>query len=203
MDQVGTFSASMKYSLHSFRYVIIVALLILAMLRFATAQQSQGSKVNLLDKKKIAIQVKLSQDKVHAGSVCLALLIVNIQQGWHINSASPSEADFIGTSVDIQKSMIVDSVDIRYPKGVERNFGFSDTPLDVYEESVSIFVKLRIASAATRGTHLIPATVSYQACNDNVCLAPTSVRVNIPLTIVSQTEMVSRINQSLFDSYQK
>lgn len=186
-----------------FRLAVIIGLLSTTSAVVVTAQPSRAGKDKTLDKKKIAVQVKLSLDRVHPGSACFAMLIVNIQDGWHINSTTPLEENLIGTSVEIQKRKVIDSTDIHYPKGIERKFGFADTPLDVYEGTIQILIKLSVATDVKPGTYSVPATIHYQACNDNLCLAPASVRIDISLRIVSRGEPVSRINPKLFEGYQE
>ena len=62
-------------------------------------------------------------------------------------------------------------VKAEYPAGEEIKLKFNDTPLSLYQNSVSIKVTLE-SSGKHPGT--IPLDVSYQTCSDKICLAPES-----------------------------
>ncbi len=178
-----------------FRLVIVGLLVLQGNLGTAAPPQKRPS-----DKHKITVQTKLSHNKANPGSVLFALLIVDIQDGWHINSANPSDENLVASSVEIQENKVIDSVIVQYPPAMERRFDFSDTPLEVYEGRIRIFVRLKIQKFVRPGSYLIPATVNYQSCSNSVCLAPTFVRVNIPIRVT--TEGQSReINKELFEPY--
>lgn len=160
-----------------------------------------GSEVSRSQDHKVAVQVKLSHDKVAAGSTIHAMVIVEIHDGWHINSATPSDENQIESVVSIKAIDGIGIDTMRYPPGVLRDFGFSDVPLDVYEGSVNILVTLHAAEQTKPGKYLIPMSLAYQACNDNICLAPTSVTIDVPLEVVAAGEDGIPINQELFKSY--
>lgn len=160
-----------------------------------------GSEVSRSQDHKVAVQVKLSHDKVAAGSAIHAMVIVEIHDGWHINSATPSDENQIETAVNIKTIGGIIAQGIRYPQGILRDFGFSDVPLDVYEGSVNILVTLHAAEQTKPGKYLIPMSLAYQACNDNICLAPTSVTIDVPLEIVAEGDDGVPINQELFKSH--
>jgi len=173
---------------------IAIALVITS---FSTAAM-QGEK-NV--KHKIHVDVKSSHDRVHPGSHSLTLLIVDIQDGWHINSAAPLDENFIPTSVEVKDTTTIRHVEVHYPQGREVLLDFSDAPLDVYEGSIRILLSYCTATDLEPGTYSIPVTIHYQACNDNICLAPDSLVVEVPVDVVSQTEPVREINPELFHGY--
>ncbi len=176
---------------------LIVALLLLDVFAGVTA----SPKENAFDKHKITVKPRLSHDRVKPGSVCFALLIVNVQEGWHINSENPSDENLVATSVEVPKTKAIDSVSIQYPPAVERKFDFADGVLDVYEGTIKILVRMKIQKSAKPGAYLIPATINYQSCSNSVCLAPTFVRVNIPIRVTNNSRMIHEINKELFEPY--
>ena len=168
--------------------------------RFTAAAEAPLFAANqrIDEKDKIEVQAITSQDKVHNGATFFAMLLVNIQGGWHINSAAPSDENMIATSVETPELKAITVLDIRFPKGIERTFGFSDRPLDVYEGTFRILMKLRAGPGLKSGTYLLPVDITYQACNDNICLPPRTRRVSIPILVVPSTDRVVRINKDLF-----
>ncbi len=93
-----------------------------------------------------------------------------VAKGWHINSHKPLDDDYIATSVDVKNA----SGEGVYPQSVTKKFGFSDKPLAVYEGTVAISTKLESAAKSR-----IRAEVTVQACNDQVCLLPETLKVDV------------------------
>lgn len=178
---------------------LIVSLVLLHVCAFS--EVPAGLKDKSPDKSKITAQVRLSHDKVMPGSVFFGLLAVTVQEGWHINSATPSDDKLVSTTVEVRKTRVVDSVSIQYPAAVERKFDFTDDVLEVYEGTIHILIRMEIQKSAKPGAYLIPATVSYQACNNSVCLAPAAVRVNIPIRVTRNGRTIHEINKDLFEPY--
>ncbi len=111
------------------------------------------------------------------------MVVITIQDGWHINSAMPGSEEYTPTSLDIGKSFGVKVLDLQYPEGVGRTVDFLDVPLNVYEGTVQIHFRLGIPSSMKPGAYKIPAELSYQACSASVCLAPTTLHIQIPLRV--------------------
>ncbi len=149
-------------------------------------------------KHKVSLDAKLSQDKVHAGSVVSAALIANIEQGWHINSPAPADENMIATTLAVQRGETLDSVEVSFPHGQEMQFGFTDVPLEVFDGTLLISLKLHVATKVKPGVYTVPVTLRYQACSDNVCLPPTGVSTELVLIVAPSSESVNRINTALF-----
>lgn len=149
------------------------------------------------------IDVLLSQDKIRIGAECSAMLIVSIDEGWHINSSTPNVEGYTPTSVEMERRHGIELVEVKYPPAFEETLDFSDTPLEVYQGSVNIRLKFRIARDAKPGKYSVPLELRYQACSNEVCLAPNAVRVDIPFVLVDKKGKVSLINQELFDEKER
>jgi thioredoxin:protein disulfide reductase len=100
--------------------------------------------------------------------------ILEIKEGWHINSNVPKSDYLIPTALTLTSSAL-SNVEVQFPPHVERTFGFSDEALAVYEGTVTIpFTATRTAASEDR----IEVKLGYQACNDQVCLPPREVSVS-------------------------
>ncbi len=105
-------------------------------------------------------------------------VLVTIAPGWHINSWAPEDEFAIPTVLELESSGI-DIGDIEYPPHVERPFSFAGGELlAVYEKEVQIpFEGVRsLAGAVT-----LVARLTYQACNDRVCLPPREVSSSVEI----------------------
>jgi len=122
----------------------------------------------------LAIRVSLeppTNDQLHGTA------LISIPAGWHIQSGNPKDEFAIATKLQIDSTAFrVSQID--YPPDVEREFAFSPgTKMAVYDGDIEIpFTATRLQPDAP-----LKATLSYQACNDHVCLPPKSVSVETTL----------------------
>jgi len=67
---------------------------------------------------------------------------------------------------------------VDYPPGEELKFSFSDVPVHVYSNEITLVCHL--ATAPEKGSKLKLA-LSYQACDDRTCLPPVVKQMEIPV----------------------
>jgi len=176
--------------------ILRVLLSTLVFTTLAGTQPLPGSSGN-----RVTAEVKLSQESFQSGSVAKIAIVLSIEDGWHVNAHNPTYDYLIGTSVELQSMEGVIIADIRYPEGSLQQFGFADDLLRVYDGAAPIFLTLKLSEKIKPGAYTLPATVLVQACNDQVCLAPSSVAVDVSLTIVEATAPVKSANDALFAGY--
>jgi thioredoxin:protein disulfide reductase len=146
----------------------------------------------------VAASAKLSQDGVHPGEEFRCALIVKVRKGWHINSASPSDENLIGTSASFIPPPGLAVVDLTYPKGTAKKFAFSDAPLDVYEGTIVILLRIKAAGETQPGSYSLTAEISYQACNNDICLPPSAVQVVIAVRVLERDVPAVPANTEIF-----
>ncbi|HLE32608.1 MAG TPA: cytochrome c biogenesis protein CcdA [Bacteroidota bacterium] len=176
--------------------ILRVLLSTLVFTTLAGTQPLPGSSGN-----RVTAEAKLSQESFQSGSVAKIAIVLSIEDGWHVNAHNPTYDYLIGTSVELQSMEGVIIADIRYPEGSLLQFGFADDLLRVYDGAAPIFLTLKLSEKIKPGTYTLPAIVLVQACNDQVCLAPSSVAVDVSLTIVEATAPVKSANDALFAGY--
>jgi thiol:disulfide interchange protein DsbD len=143
------------------------------------AAQSLGSS------DKLDVSAALSADAVAPGSTVRLAVILDMHEGWHVNAHRPTYDYLIGTKLELELKEGIILADLRYPKGVSMKLGFAEKPIDVYEHRTIIFADLKVSGRYTPGVDTIRGRVMVQACNDEVCLAPSHIPVAIPLTITN------------------
>ncbi len=146
----------------------------------------------------VQFQTILSVDKVAAGSDFQAAVNVHIADGWHVNSHTPTHDYLIGTELTLQPRDGYIVTDVRYPKGKLLQFEFSEDPLDVYEGDFSIFVSFKTSNRISGAVDTLFGSLRMQACNNQVCIAPSTLPVFIPLVLAAPGERVSPINKDHF-----
>lgn len=112
------------------------------------------------------------------------VVTLSVLPGWHINANPPSLDYMIPTEVKIDAAHGVRAGRPAYPRPHKEKLSFEDSELLVYDAESQVRVPLE-ASMARPGSYTLNGQVSYQACNDAVCLAPTRVSFTVPLTVVA------------------
>ncbi len=124
-------------------------------------------------------------DKPLAPGASSTLIIdATVDAGWHINSNHPSNADYIPTKVDVTLPTGISASDVQYPAAEKTKLAFSSEELSVFTGSIEFRVPLT-AGGAVAPNENVTVTLDYQACNNNECLAPTSISKTVALSTVS------------------
>ena len=146
---------------------------------------------------KIRADGYLSVDKVQPGSQFQIAIVVEIDEGWHIN-ANPAGENLIATEVLLPENMPnVTFGEIAYPDGEVMNLA-SLGLVPLYHDSITIGIQADLLQTAPIQQQTLDFKLRYQACNDDVCLLPTEVSLAVPLTVVGIEETVQPINDAIF-----
>jgi len=186
------------------RILLFFSLLFLALIT-ASLSQSQAqfsSGVGFASSAdKVSVELKPGQDKAHPGTTVRGAVQLTLAETWHINAHFPTEDYLIGTTLDLKPVEGIIVADISYPEGEDLTFAFSEKPLSVYEETVTIFYTLRISDKLAPGNYTLSGELLVQACDDQVCLAPSTIPVEVPLLVVDAGEPITLLNEALFAKY--
>ncbi|GMV91862.1 MAG: thio:disulfide Interchange protein [Candidatus Hydrogenedentota bacterium] len=175
------------------RGTIALALLAIAFV-CVPAQAQFGNQPDVL-----SAEVVLKQSGVVPGGSIRAAIVADVVEPYHINAHEPLEEFLIATAVTLDVPEGISVVEIVYPEAENKNFSFSpDQPVAVYEGEVPIGIVLQVADTVSAGTIEIPAHLRYQACNDTQCLAPKTVDLTIPLTVLAGGESPTATESGVF-----
>ncbi|MEE2710694.1 MAG: protein-disulfide reductase DsbD domain-containing protein, partial [Gemmatimonadota bacterium] len=86
------------------------------------------------------------------------------------------------TSVVFNADVPIEVVAIEYPRGRSKRLAFSEQPLSIYQDEIEIRATLRIplGTRLPSGTEL-RAILTYQTCNDAVCMSPAELQRSVLL----------------------
>ncbi len=116
------------------------------------------------------------QISVAAGKPAVVDLHFQVAPGLHVNSNRPHAEELIPTTLKFPDADGVHLNKAEFPPGAE--FAFESNP----KEKLSVYTGEFVVHAeivAGAGSHLVQATLHYQACSDSVCLPPRSIPVAI------------------------
>lgn len=108
-------------------------------------------------------------------------ITLSMNPGWHINAHKPLDSDLIPTSISLpetEKHWTLQSV--IYPQPVTKTLKFQQQPLALYEKTVKIQAQVKPAG---QRDNLLLMQIKLQACNDQHCLAPETITLQIPVTV--------------------
>ena len=122
-----------------------------------------------------------------------AIVRLSIAPGFHINANPATFTYLIATEVKLvvnaNEAFPVMGKPI-YPTAIRKRFAFADQPLAVYEGDVEIKIPLTLAAlgrsevTVARGAHLsFPIEVRVQACDQEKCFAPDTLKTAIPVDV--------------------
>lgn len=112
-----------------------------------------------------------------------AIVRLKIDNGYHVNANPPTLPYLIATELDLTPAAGISVDFINYPTGQTKKFSFSEQALAVYEGETDLKVRLSAAKTAQPGAHNLSAKLRVQACDDQVCYAPGTMDLTLPVTI--------------------
>ena len=180
-------------------FTLQVLLLVLLTATVAPAQvqptdRTAGGVESTLNR--VNIQVLAAQDTVKTGDESTFAVILDIDDGWHLNAHDPGPDYLIGVSLNMEPNDALFVSDVQYPLSEPYDFSFSDEIINVYEGQAIVLVKMMTSNDLEVGQYEISGQLNLQACSDSVCLAPASVQLTF--SIIAGNETVLSIHEDLF-----
>ncbi len=129
------------------------------------------------------VQVSASPVEIAAGSETRARVTLRVAPGWHVNANPPALDYMIATEVTIAGEGGLAVGRRSYPAPHRAKLSFEDTELLVYDGEAVVEVPLAAAAGVVSGRHVLKGKVRFQACNDQLCLAPATVPFELAVTV--------------------
>lgn len=131
------------------------------------------------------------------GTVQIAVEI-EIHHPWHINAHELEDEFMVPTEIVFAPPDGMEIEGVVYPDGIEKRLDFSDEPLLLYAEQVYVGAVVRVSPDFPLGKTALQGTLTYQACDDEKCLMPTTVKIFVPLTVSSRREAIDATHPEIF-----
>jgi hypothetical protein len=182
-----------------------LAFILLFLMLLTLSQSFQAEPLGLTP----AIQPNISangffnSDRAQQGRTLQAAVVIEIPNGFHINSNRPLAKFLIPTSLKVEGPGGVKVGPVSYPRALMRNFSFSESQLSVYEGRVILRFNITIPPSFATGVLPLRARLKYQSCNEEACFPPSSRTIEMPIAVVGATDPVKRINGGIFGGSRK
>ncbi|MGZ8846462.1 MAG: protein-disulfide reductase DsbD domain-containing protein [Pyrinomonadaceae bacterium] len=115
-----------------------------------------------------------------AGSGEVAVPVI-IDEGFHLNANPATFPYLIPTEVTPEKVAGIEVGKPIYPTPEKRKFQFAPEPLAVYEGKIEVRLPLR--TSGFKGSRELPITVRVQACDQEKCFPPDTLRRTITVKV--------------------
>lgn len=132
----------------------------------------------------VEISVVVQPTRVRAGSNFEVRVVLQIEQGWHVNVNPAPSPYLIPTVVDIRGSDLVELLSVAYPSGRLLKASYAEEPIKVLDGREEIIINTKLAESARSGTTAtFTVLVQFQACDDARCLAPTEKLIEVSIRV--------------------
>jgi thiol:disulfide interchange protein DsbD len=132
------------------------------------------------------IRASAAPVRVPAGGGAIAVIEIAVKPGWHVNANPPSPDYLIPTEVTIEAAGGVKAGKGEYPSPVPLKVGFEQNAILTLGGTFVVRLPLSAAADAAHGARAMKGTVSFQACNDQLCLTPTSVPFELRVEVTGE-----------------
>jgi DsbC/DsbD-like thiol-disulfide interchange protein len=133
-------------------------------------------------------------DKAQRGRPLQTAIVIDIPNGYHINSNRPLESYLIATQLKVDAPSGVRVGPVSYPRPLLQSFKFSQKKLSVYEKQTRLKFTLAIPANYSGSTIELKTKVRLQSCNDEVCFPPRNYEQTMRINVVNATDKVQRVN---------
>jgi cytochrome c biogenesis protein CcdA/DsbC/DsbD-like thiol-disulfide interchange protein/thiol-disulfide isomerase/thioredoxin len=172
------------------QWIILGTAIVLAGAAFPAAAQRGGIRVDT--------QWTLEADGVHPGGELKAALDVQLQESFHVQSNKPLEDFLIPTELKFDPPEGFSVKEIVYPEPIL--IESAQQKLAVFEEKFAIGVLIAANGSVAPGEYAIPASLRYQACDDEKCLPPKTIQLPITLNVVAPGSTINPANSAVIAS---
>jgi hypothetical protein len=146
----------------------------------------------------IGVNGFFAADKAQKGRIVEAAIVMDIPQGYHVNSNRPLAKYSIPTVLKVQGNGGVRVSPVSYPRSNVRRFSFSEERLAVYEGKAVLRFNVTVPANFDSGTMELRTQLRFQSCNDEACFPPVSREITLHIAVVGANESIKRINGEFF-----
>jgi thiol:disulfide interchange protein len=138
----------------------------------------------------INISVKIDQSQLKPGQTAKLMITAKLDSGWHLYALTqPPPPKAAKVTID-ESGPFKLAGPVRQPKPKiykDPNFSEPDKPFisQAFENEVTFTAPIKVASDAKAGAHKLIAKFSYQICDDQTCLRPTTKTLEVETTIAA------------------
>jgi len=141
-----------------------------------------------------------SQNGVKPGGQITLAVALDVQKRYHIMGHDakdpyiPTKLEIINAPTELRSSTPI------FPETQLFDFGEEGTKEKIrgFSGRTVVFIPMAMTESAKIGTADLQIRISYQACDDKVCLMPASITKLLTLSVLESSASVNNLNEDLF-----
>jgi len=149
----------------------------------------------------VDVRTVLRRRPVPAGETVRAAVVIDVQEGWHVNARHPTYDFLIGTTLDWNSLQDVTVGETQYPSAKSLQMDFVEDPIDVYDGQTVLYADVQPSAQATAGERRLIGRLRVQACNDRTCLRPSTVQATLPVTVAEAGAATTPTETAVFEDH--
>jgi thiol:disulfide interchange protein DsbD len=156
----------------------------------------------------VSVHTAWSVDYGRPGDQIVLAIIFQIDAGYHIN-ADPNQIVSFDEFKPYPTRIIVkeasDGVTIespRFPKAQAFKVEFASGDLMTFAGQTITYLPMKLSEQISVKLIQLKLEVTYQACNDKICLFPEKIKLNPKIPVVETSVAPAKINQEFFSNYE-
>jgi len=130
-----------------------------------------------------SIDVLAKPTSLKPGGHGILIVTVHLAAGFHINAAQTDDPQWIPTALSIAAAPGIAFHAPVYPVPAHVKEAYYNKPLVVYTGTPVIRVPFLVKAVAGKGPRTLTASLSYQGCNDTICLPPGTKSASAIVTV--------------------
>jgi len=148
--------------------------------------------------KPVKIATYASLTSVPQGGTVQIAVALEISAPWHLNGHELADEFLVPTAIEFETPEGLTIKGVVYPEAHEKKLGFSDVPLQLYEGTIYVGALVEVAREFEPGETAIRGTLTYQACDNEKCLMPETVKIRVPIIVSTRREAIDATHPEIF-----
>lgn len=179
------------------RGVRVLLLALAALMLWAAASSAQRNRAP-----KARFEAVVERVAYAPGETARIAARVEVDDGWHLQSTQPAQDYLIPTELSVRPDPEPETpwppIRVSFPPDKVWQASFEAEPLLVYEGEFDIVAEVPLPHDLPLGPVDLVVELAFQACDDRVCVAPTSSEQTLELTLA---ETSGAIDESVADAF--
>jgi len=146
----------------------------------------------------VMVKTFISHDGIHPGESFKVAFLLNIIPGWHIYGPKLDDEYLIPSELIIDEGDNMKVLKLYYPEPGSGRFDYSEAELPVYEGEIFLGALIKVGDEIALKKYFLKASLLYQPCDDLTCMAPRTLKLEIPFKVVSLSKKTKEINKEIF-----
>jgi len=126
----------------------------------------------------------------HPGDRVRLALKVSLPAEFHVQSDAPRDPTLIPTVLSVEPPAGGEVIEVVYPAPVDFRMADVEKPLAVFPHEFTLGAEVALPRSVSPGSVPLSGRLRYQACNDRLCFAPTTVPVSWTVQVGAAEEAI-------------